>query len=265
MGSSIIKIVQDNANKSYIKYIKHLRQAMIPIKILSQPDDTTCGPTSLHAVYNYYHDPISLEQVIREIIYLETGGTLEVILGCHALKRGYKATIYTYNVNIFDPTWFILKDVDIVQKLEQQLAIKGGEKMRIATEAYIEFVQLGGKIAFKDLTPSLLTSFFKQAIPVLTGLSATYLYQSAREYTGENNRTVYTDVGGYPCGHFVVLCGYDETQRVVVADPYAANPVSRNSYYSVKVSRLINSIMLGIATHDANLLLIEPTESLSTC
>lgn len=232
---------------------------MIPIKILSQPDDTTCGPTSLHAVYNYYHDPISLEQVIKEIIYLETGGTLEVILGCHALRRGYKATIYTYNVNIFDPVWFTLKNTDIRSKLQQQLAAKGGERLRIATEAYLEFIDLGGQIAFKDLTAALLNGFFKQRIPILTGLSATYLYQSAREYTGKNNRTVYDDVNGFPCGHFVVLCGYEEENRlVVVADPYAANPVSENNYYSVKISRLINSIMLGIATHDANLLIIEP-------
>ncbi|MDF2866900.1 MAG: peptidase-C39 like family protein [Gammaproteobacteria bacterium] len=232
---------------------------MIPIKILSQPDDTTCGPTSLHAVYNHYHDPISLEQVIREIIYLETGGTLEVLLGCHALRRGYQATIYTYNLNIFDPVWFSVKKTDMVDKLERQLAAKGGEKLRIATEAYIEFIGLGGKILFKDLTPSLLNGFFKQGKPVLTGLSATYLYQSSREYTGPSNKTVYDDIGGYPCGHFVVLCGYDEEHRlVVVADPYAANPVSKNNYYSVKASRLINSIMLGIATHDANLLIIEP-------
>lgn len=232
---------------------------MIPIKILSQPDDTTCGPTSLHAVYNYYHDPISLEQVIKEIIYLETGGTLEVILGCHALRRGYKATIYTYNVNIFDPTWFTSKHTDIRTKLKQQLAAKGGERLRIATEAYIEFLELGGIIKFKDLTVSLLNGFFKQGIPVLTGLSATYLYQSAREYTGNKNRTLYDDIHGFPCGHFVILCGYEEENRlVVVADPYAANPVSENNYYSVKISRLINSIMLGIATHDANLLIIEP-------
>lgn len=232
---------------------------MIPIKILSQPNDTTCGPTSLHAVYNYYHDPISLEQVIREIIYLETGGTLEVLLGCHALRRGYQATIYTYNLNIFDPIWFTIKKTDMVAKLEQQLAAKGGEKLRIATEAYIEFIRLGGKIAFKDLTSSLLNGFFKRGKPVLTGLSATYLYQSSREYTGASNKAIYDDIGGYPCGHFVILCGYDEEHKlIVVADPYAANPVSKNNYYSVKASRLINSIMLGIATHDANLLIIEP-------
>jgi hypothetical protein len=98
---------------------------------------------------------------------------------------------------------------------------------------------------------------FEQKIPVLTGLSATYLYNCSREAWIDNHGT-YDDVRGYPTGHFVVLSGYDEkTHNVIVADPYRENPVSRNNYYSVKASRLINSIMLGILTFDANLLVIQ--------
>ena len=51
------------------------------LKILTQPDDSTCGPTSLHAVYQYFDDEISLEQVISEVSFLEDGGTLAVFLG----------------------------------------------------------------------------------------------------------------------------------------------------------------------------------------
>ena len=35
--------------------------------IQSQPTDSTCGPTCLHAVYQYWNDTISLEQVIGEV------------------------------------------------------------------------------------------------------------------------------------------------------------------------------------------------------
>lgn len=80
-----------------------------------------------------------------------------------------------------------------------------------------------------------------------------------REYTGLDNQVIMDDIKGFPCGHFVVLSGYDNKQRhVVVADPYSANAVSGDNYYSVKVARLINSIMLGIMTYDANLLVIHP-------
>ena len=79
----------------------HLR-----LEILPQPDQFTCGPTCLQAVYRYFGDSVPLPKVIDEIPQLEDGGTLAVVMACHALARGYQATIYTYNVHVFDPTWF---------------------------------------------------------------------------------------------------------------------------------------------------------------
>jgi Peptidase_C39 like family len=232
---------------------------MLSIKILNQPDDVTCGPTSLHAVYNYYRDYISLEEVIAQVSYLESGGTLAVMLAIHALKRGYKAKIYTYNLNVFDPSWFYDVNVDLAQKLHDQLRYKHDQKLHFATGAYLEFLSLGGQLCFEDLSPAFLKRHFKKNIPILTGLSATYLYQCAREYVNPDNEIFYDDVKGHPSGHFVVLAGYDEAKKyVVVADPYAENLVSGDNYYSVKVGRLINSIMLGILTYDANLLVIQP-------
>lgn len=230
------------------------------LKILTQPDDATCGPTSLHAVYQYFDDDISLEQVIAEVSFLEEGGTLAVMLGCHALKRGYRVKIYTYNLHVFDPTWFLQSNEMIVENLRQQMRHKQDPKLQHASRAYIEFLNLGGEIKCSDLTLGLLKNHFKKGLPVLTGLSATYLYNCARERVNERNESVYDDVRGYPLGHFVVLCGLSaDRKHIVVADPYQENPFYQNNYYEVKITRLINSIMLGIVTYDANLLVIEPS------
>lgn len=235
---------------------------MIPIKIHTQPDDSTCGPTSLHAVYRYFKDSISLSEVIKEVPSLDEGGTLEVLLACHALSRGYKARIYTYNLHIFDPTWFELSNEEIISKLEQQLAVKTGKKLKRATLAYIDFLKMGGELYCNDLTKGLLREYFDLGIPLLTGLSATYLYQSSREFADAEGNSVYDDVQGFPMGHFVVLCGFAEDQKhIVVADPYRENPYFKNNYYEVKASHLLNSIMLGMATYDANLLAIKPANT----
>lgn len=235
---------------------------MIPIKIHTQPDDSTCGPTSLHAVYRYFKDSISLSEVIKEVPSLDEGGTLEVLLACHALSRGYKARIYTYNLHIFDPTWFELSNEEIISKLEQQLAVKTGKKLKRATLAYIDFLKMGGELYCNDLTKGLLREYFDLGIPLLTGLSATYLYQSSREFADTEGNSVYDDVQGFPMGHFVVLCGFAEDQKhIVVADPYRENPYFKNNYYEVKASHLLNSIMLGMATYDANLLAIKPANT----
>jgi hypothetical protein len=70
------------------------------LAIQAQPGDTTCGPTCLHAVYNYFGDKISLRNVIGQVKQLKGGGTLAVLLGCHALRRGYRAKLYTFNLQV---------------------------------------------------------------------------------------------------------------------------------------------------------------------
>lgn len=233
---------------------------MIPLVINTQPDDESCGPTSLHAVYRYFGDNISLQQIMTETQKVCSGGTIAAYLGIHALQRKYKATLYVYNLDLFDPSWFPVENYNTLKnKLRTQLQYKHSPKFHEATNAYLQFLDLGGNIYFKDLTMSLLKQYFERAVPIITGLSATYLYDCKREYGDLNGRSVYDDIKGEPCGHFVVLCGYSETKRtVVVADPHRENPLSHDNYYRVSRSRLINAIMLGVLTYDATLLVIEP-------
>lgn len=237
----------------------------LPLTIQPQPSSTTCGPTCLHAVYRYHGDSIGLDDVIEETATLEEGGTLAVMLGCHALQRGYRATICTFNVRVFDPTWFaedgrVARGVDLTSKLRQQTEVKPQAKLTTACEAYTEFLARGGEIRMEDLKASLLRRYLKQELPLLTGLSATWLYHEAREIPATCHPD---DVAGIPTGHFVVLCGYTRGSRQVrVADPWSPNPISgHHRSYDVGVDRVICSILLGILTYDANLLVIRPSAS----
>ncbi len=227
-------------------------------EILAQPDDTTCGPTCLQAVYNYYGDKISLKNVIAEVRQLKGGGTLAVLMGCHALQRGYRAKLYTYNLQVFDPTWFKLSSRELQSRLLQQMAVKKSPGIRSSTKAYLEFLRRGGSIRFEDMTAGLIRGLLKSGVPILTGLSATYLYRTAREVDA-GNQMEYDDISGVPTGHFVVLCGYDQHKRTaLVADPLLPNPISESQIYPVRLTRLVCAIMLGILTYDANLLIITP-------
>ncbi len=228
----------------------------LELDILRQPDNVTCGPTCLHAVYRYYQDEIPLDTVIRETPQLEDGGTLAVLLGRHALSRGYKATIHTYNLRVFDPTWFLPGGPDLVERLYAQMEVKSSPLLHMASHAYIDFLQAGGKIVMRDLTANLLRRYLNRDVPVLTGLSSTYLYGCSREIGATCEAD---DVAGVAAGHFVVLCGYDRRRRkVLVADPYLPNLSGLAHYYEVTLDRLVCAIMLGVLTYDANLLIIEP-------
>lgn len=227
--------------------------------MLPQPDDTTCGPTCLQAVYRFFDDSINIDEVISGVTHLESGGTLAVFLACHALRRGYNATIFTYNLHFFDPTWFHPKPSrqHLREKLIAQAEFKkDNARLQVATQGYLEFLKLGGKIFFEDLTRTLIRWYLRQSVPIITGLSSTYLYQSIREF-GVNGKD--DDVRGEPAGHFVVLSGYDKTARTVsVADPYHQNPVAGRHYYWVNIDRVLCAILLGVLTHDANFLIIQP-------
>lgn len=227
--------------------------------IWPQPDNTTCGPTCLHAVYRYFDDAIALPQVVAEVPTIEGGGTLAVYLATHALRRGYRATIIPYNLQLFDPTWAHVPSAAIADKLRRQRAVKRDlPGLGQVTEAYLEYLGLGGRLYFAVLTAALIRKYLNRGIPILTGLSATYLYASAREYE-DHDRVVYDDVRGESVGHFVILAGYDRASRSVrVADPFLPNPLADGQHYAVNIYRLVCAIMLGILTYDGDLLIIAP-------
>lgn len=234
------------------------KRTQLDLGIQAQPDDTTCGPTCLHAVYRYWKDCIDLGRVIEETPVLPAGGTLAVHLACHALDRGYQATIWTYNLLVFDPTWFSDPAVDLRDRLKRQLAFKGGERLAEITRGYLRFLELGGQIRFDPLRTGMIRKFLKAGIPVITGLSATYLYGTAREWGPKDD---YDDIRGVPSGHFVVLSGYDRKHRMVeVTDPLFDNPMADGHHYDVGIERVIGAIMLGVLTHDANLLTLTPKD-----
>ena len=236
---------------------------MIDIKIDAQPNDSTCGATCLHAIYRYYGLDISHNEVISSVKKSLSGGTLATLLGTHALKQGFNVTVYTNNLYVVDPSWFDLDGSGVPElicsKLEEQLKYKHNKDLVNITEACLGYFKLGGQMRFQTLTKELLDGFFTNNTPIMTGLSATYLYRCLREFYTDKGVSVYDDVRGGPCGHFVILCGYDNSRKhVVVADPHKENPLAHNNYYYVDINRLINAIMLGVITSDGTLVIIEP-------
>jgi hypothetical protein len=175
------------------------------------------------------------------------------------LRRGYSAVIYSYNLQIFDPTWTKARTKEIVGKLRLQASCKKDDPgLEVATGGYLEFLELGGELRFEVLTASLIRRYLKRSLPILSGLSATYLYNSAREYS-EGNDLIFDDIRGKSMGHFVVLAGYDKQDRtVLLADPLSPNPVGAGQYYRVDILRLVCAIMLGTLTFDGDLLIIKP-------
>lgn len=226
----------------------------LALQMNQQRDLYSCGPTCLQAVYRHFGDQIALDLLIREVRSLEGGGTLAVLLGCHALERGYRAILYSYNLRVFDPTWFSLGREEMALRLGKSVLTMEGKRKRTAAEAYQRFLHLGGEVRMEDLSGQLLRGFLDNRVPILTGLSATYLYQAPREMGTRDD-----DIRGDPQGHFVVLSGYEpQEDQVLVADPLGGTPWVTSTFYPVPMDRLLTAILLGVLTYDANLLILQP-------
>lgn len=225
------------------------------IKIENQPTETTCGPTCLHSIFNYLKKPIPLKKTMAEVRYLDTGGTMGEALGIYALENNLKATVYTHNLNVFDPTWFKLSKKEIIKKLRLQIRAPKTLKIKKSSKLYIDFLKLGGNVKFKPLTTSFLYNLLQEKGPVIVGLSSTYLYMSARERNDDNEAD---DILGSPQGHFVILGGMShDHSEVEVFDPLDENPISKSNNYKIDSTRFINSILIGAITYDANIIVIE--------
>lgn len=238
-------------------------RTLLPFSITPQPDEETCGPSCLHAVYRFYGDEQPLETTIGRIRTLPGGGTLAVMIALHAIDRGYGATIYSCNLHLIDPSWMPggvpASRAFIQEKLRAQVAVKRDVRLQLATEGYLEFLDRGGELRMEDLTPSLLGGLIEGGMPVIAGLSATWLYRSMRERPGTS---IDDDVAGEPTGHFVVLHGIDEERRLIqVADPWQHHPHPGSHAYAMPIDRVVGAIQLGIATYDAALVVLRPARS----
>jgi hypothetical protein len=234
---------------------------LLAVSVTPQPTEDTCGPTCLESIYRFYGRDVSLDQLRSEVSMLQAGGTLSVNLGCHALANGFDVEIYSYNLQVFDPTWFALSNKELVKKLMQQTSRKSSDqKLSEASQSYIRFLKAGGAIRFSDLAPQLIKDYLGAGNPIIAALSSTYLYQTAREnpLTTEDD-----DIGGYPAGHFVVVSGFDEySQYVTINDPFRRNPFSKGEEsYQVDFGHFMASILLGVVTYDANLMIVSPREA----
>jgi len=138
--------------------------------------------------------------------------------------------------------------------------MKDDERLQQATAGYLEFLSLGGRLRFANMSAALLRRILECRFPIITGLSSTYLYRASRERPDDTP----DDVLGTPSGHFVVIAGFDPRRnRVLVVDPYQPNPYGPTLEYWISIDRVIAAILLGIVTHDANLLVIYPPDASS--
>jgi len=210
--------------------------------------EENCGPTALTQLFHYFGINQSVDKTIEQTSMIPGLGTYDGNLGCTAIKNGFKVTITPQNWHVFDPTWLSLDKAGLLNKLKARTAVVKDKHLDASTKGFIEFLELGGKLEFKDYSKDLLNEKLTVG-PYIVGLCSTYLYGEKRIKNG-----IKDDVKGDRIGHFVVVDGYNpNTDEFAIKDPWHSIPFSKDGSYKLKSDRLITAMLLGEATYDATI------------
>lgn len=209
-----------------------------------------CGPTALKMVMEYLSGKdYDLDEIIKDADSIQKYVDWDFKLGTAAIKRGFKATIFTLSIDFFDPTWHGLSRSQLLRKLRQRLkfVMKYNKKdlhdgyiwwwYESSLKAIIKFLEKGGKIVFKPITKELIISYLSKGVPVICPVNGSLMYGRKRFY-----RKTFDDVKGKYFGHVITATGY-ENNRFTLTDTYEGS--KRNGLLKVDRDLLINSILLS--------------------
>ncbi len=239
---------------------RHASDLDLRVQRLTQPDDVTCGPTCLSSVLRFLgHPEATLDEVIARTPRNADGGTLGPHLGRAALRFGMQARVWSFAVQVFDPSWRRLSRPELLDRLRRRIDHLPEGRLRRTHLAYLEFLEEGGEVRLTELRRRDLVAALNRGHPLIVGLSVTWLYQHPREMPEDNQPD---DIRGSPVGHFVVVTGYlARGKRFLVSDPWPSPPFEGDRHYPVSDRRLLQAILLGDVTNDAVVVEIQPPEA----
>ena len=232
---------------------QQLRSVHLKFERIPQPDNITCGPTSLRMVLNYYGHPVPHEEMMKHFTIFPHIGVLDPHICMAAMDFGFKAKTISFNYRVIHPSWTKLSRQELLQKLRTYFPKIKNYKDSVSAAGYIRYLERGGTIEFHPMSRKLIVHYLEKGIPVIAALDMEYLY---------NGTVHWTEFRPEHATHFVVIYGYDADKDVFqVADPwYEVTIPNKEGTYEVPADRLMTAILLGFQVNDGDLVIVEKPE-----
>ena len=222
----------------------------ISIDRYAQPDNITCGPTSLRMVMNYYGKEVSHEDVMEHFTIFPGIGVLDPHIAMAAMNYGFNVKIISYNYRVIHPSWESLSSDMLLKKLQDYMPEITNYKDSVSASGYINYLKRGGRIEYYPLSKELIVSYLKEGQILIAALDMEYLYEGTVDWSA---------AAPEPSSHFVVVHGYDPgAVKFEISDSwYEVSVPNENGHYFVSTARLITAILLGFQVNDADLVIID--------
>ncbi|GBE19956.1 MAG TPA: hypothetical protein ENG87_00210 [Candidatus Pacearchaeota archaeon] len=176
----------------------------LKVPVLEAKNRLGCGPTSLSMILNYYRKNYSEKQVIDNLeiglIKKEDLGARAVDLALLAKKFGFDVICYSYNMELYRPSFSRLSKPGLISEIKKLLQKKHSASNKAVLKTTIKLLE--NNADFKIKMPSIddIIKFLKKGIPVILAVNAKILFEVEK-------------LQGFPkipnnMGHFIVLTGF---------------------------------------------------------
>jgi Peptidase C39 family len=188
-----------------------------------QPTNNSCGYAALSILLSNYGITVKPEELLSKVPQPndekgEPTGSVTTQLATWCVSIGKQVKFYSFDCEILDLEWSKLNKTELIDKLELVKDVRdvsglGGKHWsKIYVNAYIQYLKSGGELLYILLKDG----------PVYVNVCAnTFNNEGRATYPDHSKRElVLDDVNGKVSNHSVVIYGYDENGKLLVADPW---------------------------------------------
>ena len=219
-----------------------------------------CAQANAVQILNHYGISKTIDDIKSEVpVYISKSGVpLGSSLGhiaTYFITLGFKTTLHTVDIEIFDPSWSGLTSLELIDNLRLRRqhfkSVKYEvEALDVIFDGYIKFLEAGGKIVFPIIDENYLIDLLSLG-PIYCSVNYNFL-NSTSKYLFEGSVSTHDPVKGSSFAHIVTLAGFHDGQFKVV-DPDAEFGGVR----LINSSLLVGSIYLAESDYDPLLITLE--------
>jgi hypothetical protein len=207
----------------------------IDVPLVKQKDKNGCGAAGMSMIYKFFGVNLSQEEIIKKIGGLTRWGSFTVDHALMANELGFSTTVYSYNLEYYDPSDSKLSRKELIKKTGE--LIKKENRQYNIRELKSILKVLRSDVSYEMRIPTLnsIKKFLDKRIPVVVAVNSAVLFEKKKDLRW---------------GHFLALTGY-EKNRFYYNDPHGIKG-------TISDEKLIFALSNNVFDSSAYLLVIKP-------
>lgn len=219
-----------------------------------------CAQTAAAQTLSFFEPSITADQIVAAVpVYInergEKVGTSPGHLAAYIANKGYTATAYIFDTELFDRSWQGMESAQVVQSLrrrQQHIPANAwlAKYHQVLVDGWEQFQQAGGRFEFPMLSVSLLRQLLDGG-PLLTNVNSTYFNGGPkRRYDIAADAFVDDVIGGVSLTHTMTCAGYKDGKFLII-DP---DPPEGTAQHRWENSDHVIASIMAAQTESINLL-----------